>query len=59
MITVHHFSVWDGQAEQMIVPPLKSPAERIRRLGGTIIPGTDERVHESALDLHGRYRPRV
>ena len=58
MITVHHFTVWDPVGERMITLPLKSPTERIRRIGGTIVPDTAETVNESDLDLHGRYNPR-
>jgi hypothetical protein len=58
MITVHHFTVWDPVGERTITLPLKSPTERIRRIGGTIVPDTAENINESELDLHGRYNPR-
>ena len=58
MITVHHFKVWDAQTDEYISPPRKSPAERIKAVGGEIIPGTAESVEEAALDDHGRYDPR-
>jgi hypothetical protein len=58
MITVHHFTVWDPVGERTITPPLKSPAERISRIGGTIVADTAENVNESDLDLHGRHNPK-
>jgi hypothetical protein len=57
VVTVHHFKVWDQMRGDHIVPPLKSPAERIKQIGGTIIPGTAEDVESSVLDADGRYDP--
>ena len=59
MVTVHHFKVWDQAAGDHVVPPRKSTAERIKQIGGTIIPGTSEEVDESAIDSEGRFDPRA
>ena len=55
MVTVHRFKVWDIRTGDYVVQPLKSPAERIKQVGGEIIPGTAEEVDPSALDGEGRY----
>jgi hypothetical protein len=55
---VYHFRVWDPATDEMIVPRLKSPADRILNIcRGEIIKGTGEQVEVSALDEHGRYDP--
>jgi hypothetical protein len=57
-VTVYHFRAWNPGTDEYIVPDRKSPAERIERIGGTILPGTAEEVEDSVLDEHGRYEPR-
>ena len=59
MVTiVYHFQVWDPATDEVIVPRLKSPADRIKNIcRGEIIKGTGEQVELSALDEHGRYDP--
>lgn len=55
---VYHFKVWDPATDQVFVPRLKSPAERIKNIcRGEIIPGTGEQVEIADLDEHGRYDP--
>ncbi len=58
-VVVHKFRVWDVTKDEYVEQPLKSPADRIARIGGEIIPGTGEAVERSALDEHGRYNPAV
>jgi hypothetical protein len=58
MVTVHYFRVYDVVHDRMVTQALKSPAERIKRIGGEIIPGTAEEVEDEDLDEHGRYAPR-
>jgi hypothetical protein len=36
-VTVYHFKKWDGRTDQMIVPPRKSTAERIKDIQGAVI----------------------
>jgi hypothetical protein len=36
LVTVYHFEVWDGINDQMIIPPRKSPEERIKSIGGNV-----------------------
>lgn len=57
LVIVHSFSVWDAGAGDYVVQPLKSPADRIARIGGEIVPDTAEVVKRTALDAHGRYKP--
>ena len=55
---IYHFQVWDPATDQVIVPRLKSPADRIKNIcHGEIIKGTGEQVEVSELDEHGRYDP--
>jgi len=58
-VTVHHFRVYDAATDSWIVPARKSPAERIERIRGAIIPGTAEEVDRAALDEHERYDPQI
>lgn len=58
-VTVHHFKVYDAINDSWIVPSRKSPAERIERIRGAIIPGTAEEVDRSALDEQERYDPQA
>jgi hypothetical protein len=57
MVTVYNFRVWDQTLGAYVVQPLKSPAERIKQIGGEIIEGTAEQVELSNLDKHERYDP--
>ena len=57
-IMVYHFRVWDAATDQLFMPRLKSPAERIKNVcHGEIIKGTGQEVDVSAPDEHGRYDP--
>lgn len=56
--TVHHFLVFDEAEEEYVIPPLKSTEDRIIRVGGEILPCTEEVVDRSALDSAGRYDPK-
>ena len=56
--TVHSFRVWNPTTDTYIMPERKSPAERIERIRGEIIPGTAELVDASDLDDQERYDPR-
>lgn len=58
-VIVHHFKVYDAASDSWIVPTRKSPVERIERIGGVIIPGTEEDVDRSVLDEQDRYDPRA
>ena len=57
MVTVYQFKAWDHAAGEMKTQPLKSPKERIERVGGEIIEGTAEDVSDDALDAQGRFDP--
>ena len=57
MVMVYHFKVYDGTNDKFLVPPRKSTAERIGRVGGQLIEETGEDVPDSALDDDGRYDP--
>ena len=57
-VTVHHFRVYDVINDAYVIPIRKSPADRIKRIGGEIIPDTSEEVEVSSLDEHDRYDPR-
>ena len=57
LVIVHSFSVWDAGSGDYVVQPLKSPADRIARIGGEIVPDTAEVVKRTTLDAHGRYKP--
>jgi hypothetical protein len=54
LVEVYAFKVWDSQAGDMVQPRGKSTAERIARIGGEIIPGTEEWVPPSTIDAEGR-----
>ena len=58
-VTVHHYLVWDHQRGRSAIPPMKATPERIRLVGGKILPGTAEQVDASALDGRSRYLPDV
>ena len=58
-VIVHHFQVYDAVSDSWITPLRKSPAERIERAHGIIIPGTGQEVDRSVLDDQDRYDPRV
>ena len=55
MVKVYHFKVYDGAADEMHIPPLKSQKGRIEMVGGSIIPDSEEEVDESELDNSGRF----
>jgi hypothetical protein len=57
-VTVFQFKVWDHAKGDMITQPLKSPLQRIVRIGGDVIPGTAEDVDVRLLDEGGRYDPK-
>ncbi len=57
MVMVYYFEVWDQVGGENIVQPLKSDANRIKQVGGTILPGTGEEVDVADLDADGRYDP--
>jgi hypothetical protein len=58
-VTVHKFKVWDISVGDYVVQSTKSTAERIKEIGGDIIPGTAEEVDPADLDDQGRYhRPK-
>jgi hypothetical protein len=54
LIKVCSFKAWDAGANNMVQGPGKSTAERIARIGGEIVPGTDEWVEPSTIDADGR-----
>ena len=54
-IKVYHFRIWDHEAGAFVIPPEKSPAERIRRIGGEIMRDTVEYVDRWQLDAEQRY----
>ena len=55
---VYHFRVWDKIKGGTIVQPLKCDADRIKQVGGSIVPGTGEEVDVADLDADGRYDPK-
>ncbi len=57
-VTVHHYLVWDHQRGRSAIPPMKATPERIRSVGGRILPGTAEQVDASSLDGRSRYLPK-
>lgn len=57
-VTVHQFRVWDSARGEYVTQPVKSPADRIARIGGEIVPQTGEAVKRSELNSDGRYNPR-
>jgi len=59
MPEVFSFRVYDHASGDEVVQPRKSTIERIKRIGGTIIPDTGELVSESELDDGGRYTPNM
>jgi hypothetical protein len=57
-VIVYSFEVWDQRQGAYVAQRLKSPAERIERIGRSrITPGTAEEVEASMLDPQGRYNP--
>lgn len=56
-VTVHHYLVWDHQRGRSAMAPMKATLERIRMVGGKILPGTAEQVDAAALDGRSRYVP--
>jgi hypothetical protein len=57
-VIVYHFEVWNGINDRMIIPPRKSPEERIKSIGGNVLWDSAEEVPVSALDDEGRFDPR-
>jgi hypothetical protein len=57
MVMVYHFRVWDHIKGETVIPPLKRPSDRIRKVRGEIILETGEDVPLDALDDLGRYDP--
>jgi len=51
VITIHSYRVWDVHRGVFVVPPRKSTAEDIKRLGGEIIPGSADL---DVVGAHGR-----
>jgi hypothetical protein len=58
MVMVCHFKVWDQVRDKTIIQPLKSDANRIEQVGGSIVPGISEEVNVADLDADGRYNPK-
>ena len=58
-VTVHHYLVWDHQRGRSAMPPMKATLERIKAIGGKVLPGTAEQVDASALDARSRYVPKA
>ena len=54
---VYHFKWFNGLADEAIIPPLKSTAERIKKIRCEVIEESGEDVPISALDAEGRYNP--
>jgi hypothetical protein len=54
---VHGFKTWNGSNDETVLQPLKSTEERIKSVGGEIVPGTREIVDTADLDGYGRYDP--
>jgi hypothetical protein len=57
MLTVHNFSIWDNLAGRRIRSVYKCSFERIKKIGGEVIPNTAEEVDESHVDKDGVYVP--
>jgi hypothetical protein len=56
---VYFFKVWDATTDTYDMPAMKSTSERIARVGGAIIPETEEEIDASLLDEDGRYDPGI
>ena len=52
---VHGFKTSNGSTDEATLQPLKSTEERIKSVGGEIVPGTREVVDTADLDVYGRY----
>ena len=59
MVAVYYFRVWDQSAGDCVIPPRKSPADRIARIKGQVISDTCEHVDAADLDDFGRCDPRL
>lgn len=57
-VKVYFFKVWDGTTDSFHMPERKSTAERIARVGGAILPETEEEVDVDQLDDEDWYDPR-
>ena len=54
MITIHSYRVWDPRRGEYAVPlGKKSTVERIKQIGGEIIPGTAEEAEVEAVGAQG------
>ena len=58
-VRVYHFKVYDPIKDEEVIPPRKSPAHRINRIGGQILMDTAEDVDASSLDGQERYDPKT
>jgi hypothetical protein len=58
-VTVHSYLVWDHQRGRSATAPMKATLERIRMVGGKVLPGTAEQVDVAALDARSRYAPKA
>jgi hypothetical protein len=57
-VAVYSFQVFDAaKGDYAKQPASKRTADDIQRIGGKIIPGTQQIVDNRALDQHGRYMP--
>jgi hypothetical protein len=57
MVTVYHFQVWDQGKGRAFIPRRKSTPQRIKQIGGELIPDTAQEIDPSRLDKFGRYDP--
>jgi len=57
MINVYNFKVWDAAFGGWRYPAAKATSAAIRKLGGKLIIGTNQKVSPSLLDESGAYCP--
>lgn len=55
MTKVHSFRVYDANTDDYVYPPRKSTEERIVRIRGEILPGTEQDVPDDQLDGDGKH----
>jgi len=56
MIPVYRFRAWDKEFRAWTIPPVKRTVDAVGRIGGTVLPGTEEYVDPALLDDRGEYQ---
>jgi len=55
MLLVYRYRVWDKEFGAWVIFPEKMTADRIAKIGGTMIPRTGELIDPGLLDSSERY----